>query len=430
MLRIGNTQGFWGDRPQASADMVRQQPDIDFLTLDYLAELSMSIMAIQREKEPAGGYAKDFLEVLASLVPAWKGGSQVKIVTNAGGLNPVQCARDAAALLSRLQCKKKIAAVFGDDVFGKIASGPATLATANAYLGAQPIVKALTQGAEIVITGRVADVSLTVGPAVYHYNWKWDDYDRLAGASVAGHLIECGTQATGGMTTHWLKMEKKENIGFPFVEMKEDGTFVITKPKGTGGEVTEQTIKEQLLYEIGDPEAFLTPDVTVSFNSLKLYRDGKDRIGVQGAKGRAPTDSYKVSGSYRDGFKCEALLTLFGPQAALKGRLCGQILLDRVAQAGYAIDRFNIECLGALSVVPGVFKEKGDPLEVVLRVSLAAQQKEALEYFAKEVASFVTCGPQGVTGYSAGRPKVRPVFGYWPALIKKSEVKAQVEMIT
>ena len=443
MLRIGNAGGFWGDSPGAAAELLMQQPNLDYLTLDYLAELSLSIMAIQKEKDPKSGFARDFLEVLRSLKPAFDGGSKVKVITNAGGLNPKDCAIEAA----KLGLGKKIAYVTGDDVWTFLHTAPASypnletrdplttvhadLVSANAYLGAGPIVEALARGADIVITGRVADVSLTVAPCLHHYGWSFSDFDKLAAATVAGHLLECGTQVTGGMSTGWLTMEKQGDIGFPFVEMEESGSFVITKPLYTGGKVSHETVMEQLLYEIGDPENFITPDVTVSLAHLSLKPNGVDRIRIEGAKGKAPTDSYKVSASYRDGYKTEAMLAIFGPHAHLKGKLCGKILLDRVWKAGYHIERSNVECLGNLDVVPGVLFEHGerDVLEVVLRIALASHQREALEYFSKQVASLVTCGPQGVTGYSAGRPKVRPIFGFWPCLIKKEFVDTHVEVV-
>lgn len=448
MLRIGNAQGFWGDRPGAAAELAMHQPNLDYLTLDYLAELSLSIMAVQKEKDQNAGYARDFLDVITSLAPIWNGGSNVKIITNAGGLNPALCAKNAALLLEKLNLSKKIAYVTGDDVWTFLHTNPTSyanlesgepltmihpeLATANAYLGAAPIVEALSRGADIVITGRVADVSLTVAPCIHHYGWDFHDYDRLASASVAGHLLECGTQVTGGMSTHWLQMDVQRDIGFPFVEMEEDGTFVITKSPYSGGKVSHETVMEQLLYEIGDPFNFLTPDVTVSYASLNLKPDGKDRIKISGAKGKAPTDTYKVSAAYRDGYKIEAMIAIFGPHASRKAKLCGKLLIDRVLRAGYHIERSQIECLGDLSVVPGVIFEpvERDVLEVVLRIALASHHKPALEAFAKEVASLVACGPQGVTGYSSGRPKVREIFGFWPCLIKKELVQPHVEIIS
>lgn len=441
MLRIGNAGGFWGDRPSAAIDLVNQQPNLDYLTLDYLAELSMSILAIQREKEPDKGYARDFLDVIAALAL-----KDVKIITNAGGLNPKGLAKEVSSLLESLGVRKKVAYVTGDDVWRFLHTSPHSypnmesgetmigvhpdIVTANAYLGAAPIVEALSRGAEIVITGRVADVSLTVAPCIYHYKWDMHDYNRLAGATVAGHLIECGTQVTGGMSTNWLNIEGVMDIGFPYVEVEEDGSFVITKSPFAGGRVSHETVMEQLLYEVGDPNAFLTPDVTVSFAGLQLKQEGRDRVRVSGATGKAPTDSYKVSAAYREGYKMEALLTIFGKDAAQKAKLCGKILIDRVLKAGYHLERTHIEALGAHSVVPGVVSVESDNLEVVLRVAIASRQKEALEYFSNQIASLVTCGPQGVTGYSSGRPKPRQVFGFWPCLIKKVLVEPSVEFIS
>lgn len=448
MIRIGNAQAFWGDSPGAPARLVAQQPDLDFLTLDYLSEVSMSIMAIQREKDSSHGYARDFLDVIRSTIPFWNKGQHVKIVTNAGGLNPLGCAQACRKILSESKCTHlRIGVVDGDDVLPLLKTDPNSfnnlesgrplkdvtdrLVTANAYLGAEPIAEALLQGADIIITGRVADPSLTVGPCLAHFRWKEDAYSEIAGATVAGHLIECGTQVTGGMSTNWLTVPDPANIGFPFVEMHEDGSFVITKPKGTGGIVNEQTVKEQLLYEIGDPGAYLSPDATVSFLSLSLHEDGKDRILVKGAKGKPPPVSYKVSATYRDGYKTEGTLAIFGPDAHKKARRCGEIILERVRQAGFNIERSNIECLGSGAIVPGVLPSTSYPegLECFLRVSVADKNEQALECFAKEIAGLVTSGPQGVTGYTTGRPHVRPVFGYWPCLISRSQATPKVQIL-
>ena len=448
-MRIGNAQGFWGDSASAPARLIQQQPDLDYLTLDYLAEVSLSIMAIQREKNPNTGYALDFLDVIRSLIPAWQQGSTLKIVTNAGGLNPVGCAQACLELLQK-NCSKpmRIGVVSGDDVYSIFKASPEnalfrnletqaplktvadSLVTANVYFGAKPITEALLAGADIVITGRVADPSLTVGPCAAHFGWSWDEYDKLAGATIAGHLIECGTQVTGGISTNWLKMPDLAHIGFPIVEMREDGSCVVTKPKGTGGQVNIETVKEQLLYEIGDPDHYLSPDVTVSFLSLRLEDDGPDRISVTGAKGKAPPPTYKVSATYRDGFKAEGMIIVSGPDAGKKARLCGELILERVRNAGYKIPHARVECIGDGAVVPGVVPGSVTPLsECVLRICIADVQKEALECFSKELASLVTCGSQGITGYSSGRPKVRPVFGYWPSLIERDEVSPKVQIL-
>jgi Acyclic terpene utilisation family protein AtuA len=437
VIKIGNAQGFWGDSPSAPARLVAQQPDLDYLTLDYLSEVSLSIMAIQQEKDPTLGYAKDFLEVIRSLIPFWKKGLNVKVIANAGGLNPLGCAQACKEICKDL----KIGVVSGDNVLERLKTDPknplfanldtkeslsqvvSRLVTANAYLGAKSIAEALRQGAQIVITGRIADPSLTVGPCVAHYQWGWTDWNRLAGATIAGHLIECGTQATGGVSTDWLSLEDPAHLGFPVVEVFSDGSCIMTKPPGTAGKVTQETVKEQLLYEIGDPDNYLSPDVTVSFLSLKLTDQGSNRIRIEGALGKPPPETYKVSATYRDGFKAEGLLAIFGQDAYKKARRCGEIILQRVRDVGYVPERFNIECLGGGDVVPGVFTERQkNLLECVLRVSIADQRREVVECFTKEIAPLVTSGPQGVTGYTSGRPSIRPVFGYWPCLINKSDV--------
>ena len=386
----------------------------------------------------------------SDLLPLWKKGSRLKIVTNAGGLNPIGCAKACSDIIRDSGFNSlKIGVVYGDDVLSLIttdADNPqfnnletndpirpviSSLVTANAYLGSRPIVEALTRGADIVITGRVADPSLTAAPCIAHFGWSWRDYDHIAGATIAGHLIECGTQVTGGISTNWLDVPDPANIGFPIVEVMEDGSCIVTKPENTGGQVTLETVKEQLLYEIGDPNRYLSPDATVSFLSLQLKSLGKDRVQVSDAKGAEPPLSYKVSATYRDGFKTEGFLTLFGPDAAKKAKLCGEIILEKVRKAGYKIDRSLIECLGCGDVVPGIAEipKAKDSLECVLRVCVASHQQEALEYFAREIASMVTSGPQGVTGYTSGRPQVRPVFAFWPCLIDPAKVTPTVNII-
>ena len=455
-LKIANASGFWGDQPDAASRLVAAQPDLDFLTLDYLAEVSLSIMAIIRAKDPAAGYACDFVDVLRSLVPFYQAGGKTKIATNAGGLDPASCARACQEVLKAAKLTHlKIFTVAGDDVLGLLRGGPGApppgktaaqgtarptfanldtgtpfssvasrLVTANAYLGAAPIADALRAGADIVITGRVADPSLTVGPCLAHFGWKPTDYDPLAGATVAGHLIECGTQATGGFSTDWLDLPDNHDIGFPVVEVSEDGSCILTKPTGTGGAVTLPTVKEQLLYEIGDPGNYLSPDVTVSFLTLRVEATGENRVRISGATGRAPTDSYKVSATYRDGYKAHGLLTVFGHDAVRKARHAGEGILRRLHDRGCTYRESLIECLGTGASVRGIVSRMSDThlVETVLRVSVAADTKEPVERFTKEIAPLVTCGPQGVTGYATGRPKVLPIFGYWPTLISKTSV--------
>jgi hypothetical protein len=448
VLRIGNAQGFWGDQIDAPANLVNQAPNLDYLTLDYLSEVSMSIMSIQQEKDSTAGYARDFVEVIHSLVPYWKQGLPFKVITNAGGLNPEACA-DACMGVLRISGlgEKKIGVVLGDNIlhrlkadidnplFRNLDTGDPIrgvhedLTTATAYLGARPMVEALSRGADIVITGRCADPSLTVSACAYHYGWSWDQYNELAGATIAGHLIECGTQVTGGISSNWLLLDRKAFIGFPIAEVEESGCCTITKPDGTDGIVDEQTTKEQLLYEIEDPGNYLSPDVIVSFLNLELENAGKDRIRITGAAGRSPSEMLKISATYRDGFKAEGLLTIVGDEAELKAKLCGEILLQRIRRAGFALEQTRIECLGSGDATLGVMGSPCDLKECVLRVCVKDHRREAVERFTKEIASLVASGPQGVTGYTTGRPRVRPAFGFWPCLIPKAGVPAIVKVI-
>jgi hypothetical protein len=404
-------------------------------------------MAIQREKDVSLGYARDFVEVVRSLIPFWLKGCRVKIVTNAGGLNPIGCAEACNKVLMEAGLTLQIGVVSGDDVLPLLKADPThssfshletqeslqniynDLSTANAYLGAAPIAEALRQGADIVITGRTADPSLTVGPCLAHYGWSASDFDRIAGATIAGHLLECGTQVTGGICTHWLEVEDPVHLGFPIAEIFENGSCILTKPEGTGGEVSIRTVKEQLLYEIGDPARYLSPDALVSFLELQLEEVGKDRIRVSGAKGSSPPSTYKVSATYRAGYKVEGTLAIVGREVLKKAEKCGEIILQRLREAGYHLDKTLIECLGGGSVVPGIFPPPLDLRECILRIAAFDRQKEGLEYLAKEFAPLVTSGPQGVTGYISGRPSVRQVFGYWPCLVNVTHVYPKITVL-
>jgi Acyclic terpene utilisation family protein AtuA len=444
VIKIANAAAFWGDRMEATSELMEQQPDLDYITLDYLSEMSLSIMAVQREKDPQTGYARDFVDVFKSLVPFWKKGSKVKVITNAGGLNPKQCA-DACLKASFEIPFIKIGIVYGDDVLEQIKSHSSNplfnnletkepvstvldhLTTANAYLGAKSIAEALALGADVVITGRVADPSMAVGPCLHHFGWASTDYSKIAQATVAGHLIECGTQVTGGISTAWLEMPEPDRIGFPFVEINREADVVVTKPANTGGKVTVDIVKEQLLYEIGDPGAYLSPDATVSLLSLQLDQTGHDRVSVEGAQGKAPPDTYKVSAAYRDGYRAEGMLAIFGRDCETKARRGGEMIFTRMQQAGLLPQKYRMECLGCGDVVPGIMHNQ-QPLECMLRICAADPRIEVLEYFAKQIAPLVTCGPAGTTGYTTGRPHIRPVFGYWPCLIETTKVQPKIEL--
>jgi hypothetical protein len=446
-VRIGNGCGFWGDNLDAPVLLARDGR-LDYLTLEYLAELTMSILALQKQRDPQTGFATDFLDVLERLTPLWRDQPQLKVVTNAGGMNPVACAVKARAILDKAGLRSHcIATVSGDDLLPRLdalaAGGQALtnldsgaplsairprVVSANAYLGARPIAEALQQGASLVITGRVADASLTLGPAAQALGWSWTDWDRLAAASVAGHILECGAQATGGLWCNWRDLTDLGNVGYPIAEIEADGSFVIGKPPGSGGAVNIETVSEQLLYEVGDPAAYLTPDVVADFTSVALSQTGPDAIRITGARGRPATDTYKVSIAYRDGFMSSGTLVLLGPDAVAKARLAGQMILQRLARAGVTPERSNIEVLGAGDVVPGVIGAASEPPEVVLRVSVHDGRKAAVERFSKEFAPLVTSGPPGVTGYTTGRPPVREVFAYWPALVAKNAVTPEVRV--
>ncbi len=445
-VRIGNGCGFWGDNLDAPRQLA-EHGRLDYLTLEYLAELTMSILALQKQRHPEAGYAGDFLDVLRQLAPILQRQADLKIITNAGGMNPHGCAAAARTILDEAGLhSRRIAIVYGDDLLPRLdellAQGHAftnldtgeplsavrdRLVSVNAYLGCQPIVSALQQGADVIITGRVADAALTLGPAVYEFGWKWDDWDRLAAGTVAGHLLECGAQATGGLWCNWQETDLAL-VGYPIADLEDSGEFILTKPPGSGGAVNCETVAEQLLYEVGDPAAYLTPDVVADFTSVQLTETGLEQVHLSGARGKPATDTYKVSIAYRDGWTASGTLVLAGPDAATKARRCGEILFERLRRAGVAPQHRNIECLGAGDCVPGVLPLVDAP-EVVLRVAVRDANRAVVERFSKEFAPLVTSGPPGVTGYTTGRPAVREVFAYWPALIDKNAVVPQVEMI-
>jgi hypothetical protein len=447
-IRIGNGCGFWGDNVDAPV-LLAEQGRLDFLTLEYLAELTMSILALQKQRDPGAGFAGDFLDVLERLCPQLKSQPGLKIITNAGGMNPAGCAERARAVLDRAGlADRRIGIVSGDDLLPRLdhllteghslanldsgaplAGERDRVVSANAYLGARPIVEALEKGAAVVITGRVADASLTLAPAVREFGWRWDDWDRLAAGTVAGHLIECGAQATGGLWCNWQEAGDLANVGYPIAVLEAGGDFQITKPPGTGGAVNRETVAEQLLYEVGDPAAYLTPDVTADCTSVALEEAGPDAVRVRGARGKPATDTYKVSIAYRDGYTAGGTLVIFGGEAPAKARRSGEILLARLERAGLRPEQSNIECLGAGDCVPGVVPAGQKPPEVVLRVSVRDPRKAVVERFAKEFAPLVTSGPPGVTGYTTGRPAVREVFAYWPALLAKRAVIPEVRVI-
>lgn len=452
MIRIGNAQAFWGDRTSAAAELLTQVPELDYLTMDYLAEVSMSILAQQRSKHPQLGYPLDFIQVVGSLANYWASGGQCRLIANAGGLNPLGCANACKQMLESRGCRAlKIGVVSGDDVlallqadsgntpsFSNLDDGRALsvvkdrLITANAYLGCGGIVEALNQGADIVITGRVADPSMVLAACVHAFGWALDDWDRLAQGTVAGHLLECGTQVSGGICTDWLTIPDPAHIGFPFVEIESSGRCVVTKALGTGGRVTTDTVKEQLVYEIGDPSRYISPDVQVSFLGIQVTQLDKDRVEVTGAKGAPKPSTLKVSATYRDGYRAAGTLTIIGHSASAKACRSAQVVQQRLEEAGWSFREWVVESLGRGFSIPlphGTLDPDSD-FETVLRIAVESDEQQAVEAFSQEMIPLVTAGAQGTTGYAEGRPRVHNVFRYWPCLLSAINASAKVDFVT
>lgn len=445
---IGNGQAFWGDSMSGPINLVRNGP-LHYLTLDYLAEVTMSILAKARRRDPSAGYATDFVNLLEEILPECQARG-IRIIANAGGVNGRGCAEAVVAVAARLGCVGlKIAVVEGDDVLEDLTSllnhghrlrnldtgedlggRHGAVQSANAYFGAWPIVAALSDGADVVITGRCTDASLTVAPMAYEFRWMPTDYDQLGAATAAGHIIECGTQCTGGNFEGWRTITGWADLGFPIVEAHADGSFVVTKHPGSGGAVTADTVTAQLLYEIGDPAAYLTADVTADFSHIDLQGDGPDRIRVSGAKGRSPTDSYKVSCTLGAGYKAVGQLTVPGPDAVEKAQLTARILFDRLAKLGvrFAADDWLVECLGQGVVIAGPDEAMASPPEVVLRIAVRHRDRLAVDSFGRELASLLTSGPPGLTGFAGGRPKASEVLEHWPALLSKDALVPTVDV--
>lgn len=433
-IRVANGSGFWGDSPFGPLQLMRAG-GFDVLTLDYLAEVTLSILTRFQRRDPRAGYAADFVEVMRAIAPLWKGRPEVRIVTNAGGVNPAACVEETARVLREAGLAgKRIAVVTGDDLMPHLdawlAAGEALrnsetgeplaamrsrLLTANAYIGYRPVAEALRAGADLVLAGRVTDPAMALGPAVAAHGWDERDWDRLAGATVAGHLIECGCQVTGGIATDWLEIPDPAGIGFPIVEIAADGSCIVTKPPGTGGRVDARTVKEQLVYEIGDPREFRTPDVTVDFTSLAVEELEADRVRVSGARGRPPGEDYKVSAAYLDGYMASGELTVVGARAEEKARRAGEAVLERLRRENIRFDESAVETLGG-----------GE--RAVLRIAVRDADLENVRRFSRELASLVTAGPPGTTGYAGGRPRPREVVAYWPAFVARSRVDPLVRV--
>jgi hypothetical protein len=410
IVRIAGASGFWGDSAVAAPQLVASG-DLDYLVFDYLAETTMAILAAARAKDPALGYATDFVDIAMRPVLREIAGRGIKVVSNAGGVNPQGCALALGRLAAELGLTLKIAVVEGDDVCATLAE-PGLL-SANAYLGALPIARALDAGADIVVTGRCVDSAVTLGPLMHAFGWADTDFDKLAAGSLAGHLIECGCQATGGLFTDWREVPDWAGIGYPIVECGSDGSFTVTKPAGSGGLVVPAVLAEQLLYEIGDPGAYLLPDVICDFRAVVMTQDGADRVRVSGARGFAPTDDYKVSATAQQGFRAAGTLVIVGIDAVAKAERTGAAIVERtramLKQAGFAdYSATHVEVIGAEASYGPHSRARG-AREVMLRVVADHADRRALQLFAREIAPAGTSWSPGTTGPGGGRPSVVPL---------------------
>jgi hypothetical protein len=449
VVRVAAGQGFWGDWLEAPRRQVEGGP-IDYLMLDYLAEVTMSILQKQKERDPNMGYARDFIAAMESVFPS-VAERDVKVIANAGGVNPTACAaalRDAAKRRG-VTGKLRVGVVTGDDLLARLdtllAEGHALsnmdtgeplstvrdrVLSANAYIGASPIVEALRGGANVVITGRSTDTALTMAPLLHEFEWQKDDWDKLAAGIVAGHIIECGAQCSGGNCLYeWKSVPDLANVGYPIIDASPSGEFFVTKHPGTGGRIDTHTIAEQLVYEMGDPRAYITPDVVADFTTIYLDEAGTDRVRVFGIKGRPPTDKLKVSIAYRAGFKALGTLVYVWPEALEKAQAADRVIRQRLDRLGLRFDQIHTEYLGASATHGVLAGAGGDVPEVQLRIGVRGDDRAAVERFTRELAPLVLNGPPSVTGFAGGRPKVEEVVAYWPALIDKRVVSTKVEVI-
>ena len=451
-VRIAAGQGFWGDWLEAPVRQVQGGP-IDYLVLDYLAEVTMSILQKQRSRDPNAGYARDFVSQMERILPdvAERG---IRVISNAGGVNPRGCAEAVRAAAERLGVgdRIRIALVTGDDLLDRldrlIGEGETfanmdtgrplsdvrdRVRSANAYLGMAPVAEALDRGANIVITGRVTDTGLTLGPLVHEFGWAPDDWDRIAAGTIAGHILECGAQSSGGnLLRDWRSVKRLEDVGFPLVEASADGSFVVTKHPGTGGVVSVPSVSEQLVYEMGDPANYITPDGIVDFSTIQLKKVGKNRVRVSGIQGRPRTPLLKVSVAYFYGYKAIGSLVYSWPDALDKAKAADRILRKRLTALGLSFEQILTEYVG-VDATHGRLAGTPSPelAEVMLRVGVRGSDRAAVERFTREIAPLVLTGPPSVTGFAGGRPAVEEIVAYWPALMDRDKIEpfVRVEMV-
>ena len=446
-VRVGSGQGFWGDDLEAPVRQLEGGP-LDYIMMDYLAEVTMSIMQKQRDRDPEAGFARDFPPLMERIFEGCVERG-VRVVTNAGGVNPRGCG-DAvveAGKAAGVGGRARVGVVTGDDLMDRLdellldghtlehmetgeplAAVRDRVRSANAYLGALPIVEALERGADVVVTGRSTDTALTYGPLMHEFGWGSDDYDRVAHGVVAGHINECGAQASGGNAmVDWWAIPDLETVGFPIVEASPDGTFSVTKHPGTGGRISRPVVAEQILYEMGDPSSYITPDVVADFTSIQLEEEGPDRVRVSGVRGREPTEFLKLSIAYADGYKAVGTLVYAWPDAAAKAMAADRVLRARLDRLGLVFDEVRTELVG-WNATHGHLA--GDPPpdlpEVELRVAVRSRDREPVERFSRELAPLVLTGPPSVTGFAGGRPRVQEIMAFWPALLRKEAVLPRI----
>ncbi|HUF50957.1 MAG TPA: acyclic terpene utilization AtuA family protein [Longimicrobiales bacterium] len=448
-IRIASGQGFWGDRLQAPAEQVRRGP-IDYLMLDYLAEVTMSILQKQHSRDASQGYARDFVPLMGDILPDCIA-KNIRVIANAGGVNVDGCAEAvlAEARTAGLQGRARVGLVTGDDIMDRLedlvarghsltnmdTGAPLTdvldrIQSANAYIGAGPIVQALERGAHVVITGRSTDTALTYAPMMHAFGWTSGQHDMIAAGVVAGHINECGAQASGGNSLiAWRDVENLSDVGYPIIEAYADGTFVVTKHDGTGGLITPAVVTEQIVYEMGDPRTYITPDVVADFTTIRLEPDGPNRVRVHGVRGAAATDRLKVSISYSAGYKAVGTLVYSWPDCIGKAQLADGVLRERLDRMNLKFDEIRTEYVGWNSTHGHLAgPPHPDQPEVELRVAVRAQDRAAVEAFTRELAPLILSGPPTVTGFAGGRPRVQEVVAYWPALIDRNEIEPHLQV--
>ena len=447
VLRIGNGQGFWGDSVQTPVRMLQEGP-LDYLTMDYLAEVTMSILQKQKNRDPEKGYATDFVRFIDEVLPEIVE-KKVRIIANAGGVNTEACRRRIFESARRHGLSDlRIGTVSGDDILDRLEElrdageefrhmdtgeglfdEDREILAANVYLPTDGMVKVLEEGADLVVTGRCTDPGLVLAPLMYEYGWSTPDF--LALGTVAGHILECGAQSTGGNFSRWWEVPDMARIGYPVAEVTPEGGLVITKHEGTGGMVSVATVAEQLVYEMGNPKQFLTPDCVVDFTTIQLEQEGQDRVRVSGVRGSEKTPFLKVSISYLAGYKASGQIVLSGPNALAKARLCASMVWDRLRDAGCSFEETREEFLGSGEVHRGISVPVEEAPEIVLRLGVKDSNRAIVNRFGMEVAPLVTSGPPGVTGFAGGRPKAQEIVAYWPALIRREliETRTSVEEV-